>query len=83
MTELKRDSKAGSEISGNYNNPMYQRPENYESNDNNQSGTSCLDKMKSCYTNPETPCQNYLMMGLTAAAVVIIIFLFYSLFIKS
>ena len=89
MTTLKRDNTAeeerkGSDIEGNYNNPMYQQPENYQmdTQDSNQGSTGCFDKMKSCYTNPNTPCQNYLMMFLTLVVIIVLIFLFYSLFVK-
>ena len=60
---------------------MNEQPQNYN-NGNRNAQIDCFGKIKSCYTNPDTPCQNYLMMFLTLFCVIVLIFVLYSLFAK-
>merc|ERR1711957_352322 len=86
MTTLRRDNTRDSQNDQERQNsyPMNQQPQNFENenyqNDDSQEG--CFGKMKSCYTNPDTPCQNYLMMFLTLVCLIVTIFLMYSVFVK-
>lgn len=57
---------------------MNEQPQNYN-NGNRNAQTNFFGKFKSCYTNPDTPCQNYIMMFLTFLCVLIMIFMLYSL----
>ena len=72
--------QTGLQANSQFNNvPNY----NYESgneNEHNNNQTDCFGKIKSCYTNPDTPCQNYCMMFLTLVCLVVTIFVLYSIF---
>merc|ERR1712032_15000 len=63
---------------------LQQQPDNYQNGNDSDSDSDvgCFDKVKRFYTNPETPCQNYVMWFLTLVFVIVVIFLLYSLFAK-
>ena len=58
------------------NNPLGEQPQNSDYGNNEQ--TDCFGKVKNLYTNPETPCQNIILISLSILCVVVTCVVLYS-----
>lgn len=62
------------------NQKEYEMDNNEINYDNEETG--CLGRVKNLYTNPDTPCQNYLMIFLTVVCAFVTLFVLYMVFVK-